>query len=388
MTREELTAGARGTRGAGLSEPAAAPSPAGVSERASEGGEGSSPVPRPSSLPSVSVVIPCYNEERYIGKVLENLAGQYEAARYEIVVVDGRSEDGTRGVVSRFGEEHPGLAVRLVDNPARNIPAALNLGIGAARGEVIVRMDAHSLASPAYVRRSVEMLEGGRADVVGMPWRIRPGAETLAARAVALAVAHPFGIGDAKYRLADSGAGAREVDTVPFGSFRKELWRELGGFDEGLLANEDYDFNYRARQRGRRVVLDTAAHCEYFARPTLAALAAQYFRYGTWKARMLRLHPRSVRPRQLAAPLFVLSLVASAALAPWLAPARWLFALVAVPYALLALACASQLARRGRDARLALVLPAVFLAIHFAWGAGFLLALTRPDPPGGRRESD
>jgi succinoglycan biosynthesis protein ExoA len=310
--------------------------------------------------------------------VLGNLAGQYEHGRYEIVVVDGRSEDGTRGAVARFAAENPGLEVRLVENPARHIPAALNLGIGAARGEVIVRMDAHSLASPAYVRRSVEMLEGGRADVVGMPWRIRPGAETLAARAVALAVAHPFGIGDAKYRLADSASGEREVDTVPFGSFRKELWRELGGFNEGLLANEDYDFNYRARKLGRRVVLDTSAHCEYFARPTLGALAAQYFRYGTWKARMLRLHPRSVRPRQLAAPLFVLALAVSAALAPWLAPARWLFALVSAPYALLALACAAQLALRGRDARLFLLLPAVFLTIHLAWGAGFLRGLTRP----------
>jgi succinoglycan biosynthesis protein ExoA len=331
----------------------------------------------PSSFPSVSVVIPCYNEERFIGKVLENLAGQYDEGGYEIVVVDGMSTDGTRAVIDAFRASHPDLDVRVVDNPARNIPAALNLGINEARGQVVVRMDAHSVASPNYVRRCVEVLRGGGADVVGMPWRIRPGADTAAARAIALAVAHPFGIGDAKYRLSGESEAAREVDTVPFGSFRRELWQSLGGFNEELLANEDYDFNYRARQRGKRVLLDTSEHCEYFARPTVGALAAQYFRYGTWKARMLRLHPRSVRARQLAAPLFVLSLALSAALAPWWWPARPLFAAVGASYSLAALLSAAQLARRGHDAALFFVLPVVFFTIHCAWGTGFLFGLLR-----------
>jgi hypothetical protein len=164
----------------------------------------------PSALPFVSVVIPCYNEERFIEKVLENLSGQYERAAYEIIVVDGMSEDGTRARIERFRQTHAALSVRVLDNAERNIPAALNLGIEAARGDIVVRMDAHSVASAGYVRRCVEVLSRGTASVVGMPWRIRPGAESLTARAVALAVAHPFGIGDAKYRLSDGDrAGGR-----------------------------------------------------------------------------------------------------------------------------------------------------------------------------------
>ncbi|HEX8422252.1 MAG TPA: glycosyltransferase family 2 protein, partial [Pyrinomonadaceae bacterium] len=235
----------------------------------------------PAELPFVSIVIPCFNEERHIFKVLENLAGQYQTGRSEIVVVDGRSTDATREQVAEFKRAYPNLPVRLVDNPARNIPAGVNLGIGEARGDVIVRMDAHAVPSSNYVRRCVEQLEGAQGvAVVGMPIRVQAGAETRAARAIALAVAHPFGIGDAKYRTTASGAAAEFVDTVPFGVFRKSLWRETGGFNEELLANEDYDFFYRIRARGGGILLDTSGHILYFSRATVSEVARQYFRYG------------------------------------------------------------------------------------------------------------
>lgn len=323
--------------------------------------------------PRVSVVIPCFNEERYIGKVLENLAGQYEAEGFEIVIVDGMSEDATREVVSRFVEENPQVRVRLVDNPLRHIPAGLNQGIEAALGQIIVRMDAHSVPSPNYVRRLVELLEDEEAEVCGMPWRIQPGADTLGARAIAQAVAHPFGIGDAKYRQANL-ASSQFVDTVPFGAFTKNLWREVGGFDETLLANEDYDFYYRVRSRGGRVLLDASGYSSYYARATLGELARQYFRYGRWKAEMVKTHPRSIRLRQLVAPAFVLSLVTSGALGIFWTPAFYLLLLTVAAYSLLATLFAVQLARKGGDFKLALVLPLVFFIIHSAWGSGFLLS--------------
>lgn len=296
--------------------------------------------------PTVSVVIPCYNEERFIGKVLENLANQYSAERYEIIVVDGMSTDRTRASVAEFMRCHPEIAVRLVDNPARNIPTALNLGISEARHEIIVRMDAHSVPSENYVRRCIEGLRTDGVAVVGMPWRIRASDDSLAARAIALAVAHPFGIGDAKYRLLNSES--QIVDTVPFGAFRKSLWREVGGFNEALLANEDYDFHYRVRQRGGRILLDTDGYSIYFARNSFKALAVQYFRYGRWKAQMLKRHPRSLRLRQLVAPVFVVALAALVAF---------------------------KLSRQASDWRLLPMIVLTFPVIHTTWGSSFLTGL-------------
>jgi succinoglycan biosynthesis protein ExoA len=322
---------------------------------------------------TVSVIIPCYNEQRFIGKALENLVEQYSAEAYEIIVVDGMSEDRTRDVVAEFQRWHPQLSIRLVENPARNIPRALNLGIAAARGEIIVRIDAHAAPSPGYIRRCVEVLSQKQAEVVGMPCRVQPGADTTMARVIAMAVSHPFGIGDARYRLGDGDAMQEEVDTVAFASFRKSLWSSLGGYDEKLLTNEDYDFNYRVRHRGDRVLLDRSEHCDYFARATLSKLAAQYLRYGVWKARMISRRPRSMKPRHLIAPSFVVSVALLSVLGLWNGLAWNLLALEFAVYFLAAFAFAFQASRKNRAGLGALLLlPFVFLTIHFSWGASFL----------------
>ncbi len=326
------------------------------------------------AAPTVSVIIPCFNEERFIEHVLTNLSAQYDEHAYEIIVVDGHSTDQTRAAIARFVAAHPAVRVRVVENAARHIPVGLNLGIAQARGEIVVRMDAHSMPSPNYVRRCVELLSAADAAVVGMPWRISAGAETLMARAIALAVAHPFGIGDAKYR-ARALAEPQFVDTVPFGAFHKTLWQELGGFNEKLFANEDYDFNYRVRTRGGQVLLDTAAHCEYFARPTLKELSRQYFRYGFWKAQMVKLHPRSIKLRHLVAPGFVAALIASGALSLAWSPFVWLLLAIIVAYASLALFFAAQIARRNGPFALLWPIFLSFTAIHLCWGSGFILGL-------------
>jgi len=341
--------------------------------------------------PTVSVIVPCYNEEKFIGKALENLVDQYASEAYEIVVVDGMSTDRTREVVEEFQQLHPRLAIKLLQNPARAIPHALNLGIAAARGEIIARMDAHAAPSAGYIRGCVDVLRAGEAAVVGMPCRVRAAADTPSARAIAIAVSHPFGIGDAKYRLGNVGSivGAdlrvrpgsvpEDVDTVAFACFKKSLWLELGGFDEQLLTNEDYDFNYRVRARGQRVVLDQAAHCDYFARPTLAKLASQYFRYGTWKARMIRRRPRSTKPRQLVAPAFVASIALLGLAGFWRASFWMLLALEFAVYLVAALSFSFSATRRAHEsAGVMLTMPAAFLAIHLSWGTSFFWGLITP----------
>jgi glycosyltransferase involved in cell wall biosynthesis len=328
------------------------------------------------TLPTVSVVIPCLNEERFIGEVLSNLLPQYERDIFEIIVVDGISTDMTREVVRQFIRDHSEYSIRLIDNPSRDIPRALNIGVENSKGDVIVRMDAHSIPSENYVRRAIDVLELMDVAVVGMPWRIRPGNETATARAIVQAVSHPFGIGDAKYRMPDLSEG-QFVDTVPFGAFRKELWLNLGGFNEDLLANEDYDFHYRARRQGGRVFLDTIGHSTYFARGTLRDLARQYFRYGYWKAQMIRLHPRSIKLRQVVAPLFVFSVAVLGMLSSIFPIALMSLLAVVTAYASLAIVFAFQTARRANELTLVPIVVLAFLLIHVAWGSSFLVGLVR-----------
>jgi hypothetical protein len=239
-------------------------------------------------------------------------------------------------------------------------------------------MDAHAAPSSAYIRRCVEVLEEGDAEVVGMPCLVQPGADSTIAWAIALAVSHPFGIGDARYRLADGRAMQEAVDTVAFACFRKSLWADLGGYDESLLTNEDYDFNYRARLEGHRILLDRSEHCDYFARDTLSKLIAQYRRYGGWKARMIRQHPRSIRMRHAIAPLFVASIVLLAGVGMWDGVAWMLLAAELTLYFLTAIGFAFQATRRANaGVGVTLLMPLVFFAIHLSWGASFLLGLIR-----------
>lgn len=327
---------------------------------------------------TVSVVIPCYNEEGFIAKALESLADQYEYESYEIIVVDGMSSDQTRKEIVEFAEEHKRLVIRIVDNPARNIPSALNLGVQNARGEIIARMDAHAVPPKNYIRRCVEVLNEIGVGVVGMPCYIKPSQDTLMAEAIANAVSHSFGIGDAKYRLSESQLPWESVDTVAFSCFRKSLWQELGGFNESLLTNEDYDFNYRVRKQGWHVILDRSGQCDYFARSTLDQLSQQYRRYGYWKAQMLKLHPASIKLRHMVAPVFVASILLLTLLGFFIRLAWLALALELLLYFLLAVYFGFKIGRKtGRGPGLTLLMPVVFFTIHSSWGSSFLIGMLR-----------
>jgi succinoglycan biosynthesis protein ExoA len=325
--------------------------------------------------PSVSIIIPCYNEQTTIRSLLEALYAQtYARADLETVIADGMSSDGTRGEIAAFSAAHPDLRIAVVDNPKRIIPAALNRALAETHGEIIVRLDGHSRPAPDYVERCVADLEAGLGENVGGIWEIRPGAETWIAKSIAAASAHPLGVGDALYRHATKPAS---VDTVPFGAFKRELLALVGFFDETLLTNEDYEFNVRVRKSGGHVWLDPAIRSVYFARPTLAALARQYGRYGYWKFKMLRRYPETIRWRQGLPPLFVASLVAGALLAIFLPVFRLLLAAEIIVYVAALAAAGVQAAFRQKKNTLVIGLPLSIATMHITWGAGFLWSMIK-----------
>ncbi len=326
-------------------------------------------------MPSVSIIIPCYNEQDTIQELLEAIYAQtFPRAELEMVIADGMSTDGTRAEIAAFADSHPDLHIAVADNPIRSIPAALNSALKEAQGEIIVRLDGHSVPYPDYIECSVADLEAGLGENVGGIWEIHPGAQTWMAQSIAVAASHPLGVGDAYYRHASK---ASLVDTVPFGAFKRELLALVGFFDESLLTNEDYEFNARIRKSGGRVWLDPSIRSVYYARPTLAALANQYSRYGFWKWRMLRRYPETLRWRQGLPPLFVLSLLGGAALAAFLPTLRILLAAEIILYLVFLIAAGVHASFRQKKAYLVIGLPIAIATMHIAWGAGFLWSMIK-----------
>ncbi|HEX9839525.1 MAG TPA: exopolysaccharide biosynthesis polyprenyl glycosylphosphotransferase [Anaerolineales bacterium] len=324
-------------------------------------------------LPKVSIIVPCYNEQSTIRLLLEALHEQtYPRAEMEVIIADGGSKDGTRQAIAEFQKDCPDLAVRVMNNALRSIPSALNNAIEASQGQLIIRLDAHSKPYPDYVVNCLNAHEEGRGDNIGGVWEIRPGAQNWIAESIAVAAAHPLGVGDALYRHASR---AIEVDTVPFGSFRRALIDKIGRFDETLHANEDYEFNVRVRKSGGTVWLDPSIRSTYFARANLGELARQYWRYGYWKWLMLRRYPNTLRWRQAMPPAFVLSLLGLSLLSFFQPLVGWVLIAELLFYFAALFVAGLQVAWRQRKPSVALGLPLAISAMHIAWGSGFLWSI-------------
>jgi glycosyltransferase involved in cell wall biosynthesis len=333
---------------------------------------------KPKHTPNVSVIVPCYNEEATIGLLLEALRKQtFPSEDLEVVIADGRSQDRTLEVIASFEAANPSLQIKVVNNKARNIPTGLNVAIDASQGEYIIRLDAHAVPNPDYIERCVAALKAGKGANVGGVWEIRPSNDAWISRSIARAAAHPLGVGDARYRV---GGQPQVVDTVPFGAFHRSLIEKIGPFDENLLSNEDYEFNVRLRLSGGQIWLDPAIRCIYFARSTFRSLARQYWRYGFWKAQMLRRYPHTLRWRQLSA-LLVLSLISLAILSVFFSFARWLLAAEILIYGGALLFAGLQVSIKDQDFGLLVGVPLAIATMHLTWGTAFLWSLLQKPPP-------
>jgi len=324
-------------------------------------------------MPKVSVIIPCYNEQSTIRLLLNALRGQtFPRVDMEVVIADGMSSDGTRDMVLAFQKDFPDTDIRVVDNTLRHIPSGVNRAIEASRGEIIIRLDAHSEPYPDYVERCVMAHEENLGDNVGGIWEIHPGADTWMAESIAVAASHPLGVGDAMYRHATHAA---LVDTVPFGSFKRTLVDHVGYFDETLLTNEDYEYNARIRKAGGRIWLDPSIRSIYFARKDLLELTRQYWRYGYWKWRMLRRYPDTLRWRQALPPLFVLSLISLSLFSVFISVFGYLLAVELIVYLSFMVAAGFHAAIHRQKwyfiPGLALAIP----VMHISWGGGFLWSI-------------
>lgn len=329
-------------------------------------------VPDAAATTTVTVIVPVRDEAAPLSRCLASLLAQdFPAARMEILVVDGMSSDGTDRV-ARDAARGAAASIRVLANPRRTAAAAMNLGIREARGDVIVRLDAHAEAAPDFVRRSLEALGRTGADCVGGP--IETVGEGATGRAIALSMSSRFGVGGASFRT--GSARETDVDTVAFGAYRRAAFERAGTFDEAFVRNQDDEFHLRLARAGGRIVLVPGIRTTYRCRDSLGALARQYFGYGAWKPRVLAKHGRLPALRAFVPPVFVAALAASVVVAIATREPRWLLA-VAWPYAVANLA-ASLVAAAPSAWSVLPGLPAAFATLHVAYGLGFWAGMLSP----------
>ncbi len=326
-----------------------------------------------TEIPLVSVVIPCRNEAGFIASCLDSVVGNdYPKGRIEVLVVDGMSEDGTREIVDEYSRRHG--FIRRLDNPKRVTPAALNVGIRAAAGRIIVRVDAHASIGKDYVRRCVEALSKYGADNVGGIMYTIPRRPGLVGESIAASLSHRFGVGNSYFRI--HSRSVRSVDTVFGGCYAREVFDRVGLFNEALPRGQDMEFNLRLKRAGGRIVLDPQIVSSYYARSDLVSFWRHNWGNGVWA--VLPFLYSTVTPvswRHLVPAAFVSAVVISAAATPAFPPAGGALAALFASYGAASIVAGADVAWRKRDARYLAVMPFVFASLHVAYGLGSLWGL-------------
>jgi cellulose synthase/poly-beta-1,6-N-acetylglucosamine synthase-like glycosyltransferase len=327
----------------------------------------------PTTLPFVTAVIPCRNEERFIARCLESIvAMDYPPDRIEVLVVDGMSEDRTRDIVNDCVRRYP--RIRLLDNPRRILASAWNVGIRHARGDVIVALNAHTLFESDYIATCVHYL--GRypeADYVGGIVRTLPQEDTPVGRAVALVLSHPFGVGGSRFR---TGAKAPVwSDTAAFGGYRREVFDEVGLFNEELVRSQDMELHLRLKKAGKRTLLVPAMVGNYYTRTRVPHFLRYCYINGFWLTYPLRFTATMFSLRHSVPMLFVASLVASLLAGSVSPEARWVALAIGGAYVVTNLAVSAAAAISTRTPAHLLLLPVVFASLHVLYGVGSLAGL-------------
>lgn len=322
-------------------------------------------------VPRVDVVVSTFNEERYVDRCLDAVREQdYPAEALKIWVVDGGSTDGTVDRIRAHAAEDDRIVV-IADGVRRNLPEALNVAIERCDGDMIAKVDAHGWPERDYIRRSVEAFAAGGEKVGCVGGRPVQQGETRFGDAVALARGSRVGVGASEYA---GSVDVGTVDTVQCGVYRAAPLREVGSFDPEMNFGEDEEVNWRLRQAGYEIVLDTRIRFHYITRPSWKAAYRQYRNYGTARVRVVRRHPSFLRPHHLVPALAVAGGATLLAAAPFSPPARRLLGLGAGAYA--AAASTAAVMAAGREHRaLAPTIATAMVALHAGYGVGMLRGL-------------
>ncbi len=306
----------------------------------------------------VSIVIPCRNEEKYIGKCLDSVIAQnYPKEKLEVLVIDGMSEDRTKEIIRNYSQKYP--SVKLLDNPKKFIPSALNIGVKNSKGEIIVRMDSHAVYDKDYVSKCVEYLKKYKADNVGGAIKTIPFKDTIIAKSIALSLSHPFGVGGSHFRMGSKKI--RRVDTIFGGCYKKEIFKKIGLFNENFIGgSEDMELNLRLKRAGGKILLVPDIISYYYPKFNLKDFFLHNLRDGIWAIYPLKFIKTPLKLRHYIPLAFILTFPISI----------WVYIPVAVFFSF-------GIAWQKRDLRYFFTLPVVFASRHIGYGLGSIWGLIK-----------
>ena len=328
------------------------------------------------NLPFVTIVIPCRNEEKFIGKCLDSIiANDYPKDRIEALVIDGMSQDRTREIIKGYASRYP--FIKLLDNPKKITPAALNTGIRNTKGEIIMRMDAHATYETDYIKKCVLASQKYSADNVVGIWKILPRGKGFIDKAIVSALSSSFGVGNAKYRTG-SCKQPEWVDTGAYGCYKKDIFKKIGQFNEKLIHSQDMEFNLRLKRAGGKTLLVPDAVVYYYARTDFISFCKYNFRNGVWA--ILPFKYTSIMPvlwRHLVPLVFVSSLIGSAILSFFSPIFLYLLLLISTPYLLISIFFSCKIASKEKNLRYLFLMPVIYASLHISYGLGSLIGLIR-----------
>ncbi len=322
----------------------------------------------------VSVICPVFNEEKFIEKCMASvLAQDYPTENMEVFFVDGSSTDNTRSMIEKYTREHD--YIHLLHNEFREVSFALNKGIEAARGEVIIRIDGHCTYPENYISTLVRYLFELDADNVGGLWKTLPANDSAVCHGIAIASSHPFGVGASRHKIGSKNI--IKTDTVPFGCYRRDVFDRIGLFDTDLTRNQDDEFNGRLIKNGGKIYLIPDLVINYTARNRVAKMRKMYYQYGLYKPLVNKKLGSPATVRQFFPLLFLLGIVVGAILS---FVSQWIFYLyVAVLLLYLGIGISIGIANMRKKRKISLLfwMPYIFTNIHLSYGYGYLVGIMK-----------
>jgi len=328
----------------------------------------------------VSIIIPCRNEENFVDMCLDSIiANDYPKDKFEVLVIDGDSDDRTRKIINGYAQEYE--FIKVLDNPKKITSAGLNIGIKHAKGNFIIWMSAHSHYEKDYISRSIEFLQKYNADNVGGIIKTLPRGNTFLGQTIVNSLTHRFGIGNSYFRLQNDKP--RWVDTVFGGCYRRDVFDRIGLFNENLGRGQDMQFNLRLKKAGGRTLLVPDIVSYYYARSDIKSFWKHNWTNGVWAIQpFLYSDIVPVSWRHLVPLFFVTSLLGSVLLGLLERSFLWVFLGIGAAYSLTNLAASFQVSYRKRDLRYLVAMPFIFATLHFGYGLGslwgFVILLRKP----------